>query len=153
MASILYSQQFFMLKCGRSYFGHGGSTIGRPLVFTFTKQHHADIVRKTLTLWDCNIHDYNQSVYELHVAGKVNVNAPRLDMSIDSYGFFDAQIYLTMNNVDMFIVDSIIEDDDGHIYLVNSPATFQPLFINNDMTVMHMNRLLNMDDVVSHPID
>lgn len=156
MKSILYTQEFYLLKNSKAYFGHvqQHNHVCKPLVFAFTKSKHAEIVRQTLRINPCDVEQYADSIFKVTPADIFESPCiiPQEGIDIECHSFFDVQIHLSMNNVEMFIVDSITEADDACVYMVQGKNDIKPLFINEDMRRLHLTRLLNTEDS-TEPLD
>lgn len=148
MKALLFSQQFYLLKNKVIYLGHQNTTPAtRPVVFAFTKSKYAEAVRQTLQLNECRVEQYADCIYKVKTVSPADAcKKSNTDMEIECHGYFDTQIHLSINNVDMFIVSSIIEADDASVYVVQTTKEVKPIFINPDMQRMHLNKLFNLVD-------
>lgn len=139
MQSIIYTRDVFMVRNDRSYLG----TMQHPSkVFAFTNPKHALDVCRLVHRSQVDVLPYCHNIYLIkHETSRVD----KEEMYIEAFGMLNAQIQLVMNNVEMFICDSIIEDDDANIYLVNRVSKPQPLYINEDIKKIHLNKLWQMN--------
>jgi hypothetical protein len=137
-----FTQDFFLIKKSNTYFGHINHTT-KPTVFAFKKQSHADSIRKQLSKYTSfSLDDHHTSSYKLtfdqkHPRPQVN------QVEVEQHGSMDLSIYVSLNGIQTHIVEDIIEDDEGSMYLVNHNASLDTIFVNSAMMRMHFNKLIS----------
>lgn len=154
MKSIIEStQKVHLMKQNNGYFGTVDYN-SKPMVFAFPKFKHVDNVMQTLRLNHVNVQQYSNDVFKVTMFDDVVKKSRKhefSDLVVENHRYLDAQVYLTMNNVGMFVVNNIIEDDDANLYLVSTQTTFQPVLVNNVSVHMNLHRMLN--NIVPHPFE
>lgn len=154
MKSILASShKVHLMKHNNSYFGTVDSN-SKSMVFAFPKMKYVEDVLQTLRHSHVNVQQYSNDVFKVSKCDDSIMNYRKQELNeivVESRRCLDAQVYLTMNNVGMFIVNNIIEDDDASLYLVSTQSTFKPVFVNNISMHMNLNKMMN--NIVSHPLD
>lgn len=140
-----YIQDFFLIKKSNTYFGHINHTT-KPTVFAFKRQSHADSIRKQLSKHTSfSLDDHHASSYKLTFDPHENKKHPRpqvTQIEVEQYGSMDLSIYVSLNGIQAHIVEDIIEDDEGSMYLVNHNASLETIFVNSSMMRMHFNKLI-----------
>jgi len=139
MQSVIYTRDVFMVRNATSYLG----TQQHPSkVFAFANPKHALDVCRLVHRSKIDVLPHCDNIYFIkHETHRID----KEEMYIEAFGMLNAQIQLVINNVEMFICDSIIEDDDANIYLVNRMSKPQPLYINEDIKKIHLNKLWQMN--------
>lgn len=146
MSKYLYD--FYLLKKGGKYFGHI-NYISRPTVFAFRKQRDLEKVKYNI----CNHVDYSidghnseyfQIIYEHQLDMKRRLNL----YEIERMGYIDMCLHITLNNVNLHIVDDVIEDDESNMYLMNCGTTVDPVFVNEMMTKLHLNKIISVQKIL-----
>lgn len=154
MKSILASShKVHLMKHNNSYFGTVDSN-SKSMVFAFPKMKYVEDVMQTLQHSHVNVQQYSNDVFKVSKCDDSIMNYRKQgsnEIVVESRRCLDAQVYLTMNNVGMFIVNNIIEDDDASLYLVSTQSTYTPVFVNNISVHMNLNKMMN--NIVSHPLD
>lgn len=141
MQSVIYTRDVFMVRNATSYLG---TTQQPSKVFAFTNPKHALDVCRLVHRSKIDVLPYCHNIYFIKHE-TLRIDKEKEEMYIEAFGMLNAQIQLVMNNVEMFICDSIIEDDDANIYLVNRASQPQPLYINEDIKKIHLNKLWQMN--------
>lgn len=140
-----FSQDFFLIKKSNAYFGHVNH-MTKPTIFAFKRQAQADRIRKELTKHTSfSLDDHQSSSFKLTFDTQENKKHPRPQISqveVEQYGSMDLSIYVSMNGIQAHIVEDIIEDDEGSMYLVNHNASLETIFVNSAMMRMHFNKLI-----------
>lgn len=141
----IFVQDLFLIKRPNAYFGHINHTT-KPTIFAFKRQQQADVVRKDLTYHRFLLEEHNTSSYKLtfvrEFSKKKHQHQHRVrPLEIEQIGTMDLSIYVAMNGVQAHIVEDIIEDDEGNMFLVNHSAKLEPIAINTNMLKMHFARL------------
>lgn len=139
-----YTQDLFLIRKARSYFGHI-NYVSKPTIFVFKKETHADAIRKRLTQNTFEIDDHQTATYKVSFTPVKQPSKWRIPSSqmlqVEYVGYFDLSIYVSLNSVNAHIVDDIIEDDEGNLYLVNHHNKLEPIHINDNMVKMHLQKL------------
>jgi hypothetical protein len=136
-----FTQDFFLIKKSNTYFGHINHTT-KPTVFAFKKQSHADSIRKELSRHTSfSLDDHHTSSYKLtfnHQATRKRFK----HLEVEQHGSMDLSIYMSLNGIQAQIVEDIIEDDEGSMYLVNHNTSLETIFVNSAMMKMHFNKVI-----------
>lgn len=140
-------QDFYIIKKSSKYFAHLNYTT-RPVIFAFRKQKNVEIVRDSL----CNhskfmIDDHNVDTYKITYEKPIEKNRRMKLYEVERMGYVDLNLHVSLNNIDVYIVDNIIEDDEANMYLMNCETKLEPLFINEMMVKIHLNKILNKETV------
>ena len=151
MSHHLYD--YYMLKKSGRYFGYTNYTTN-PVVFAFTKQKNIETVRNNLCCYskyriDNDISSVYKVTFEQPLETKQKFKSSSIE--IERMGYFDMNLHVTINNVDCFIVDDIIEDDDTNMYLVNCGTAIKPVFVNDSMVKKHLDRFINVEKINEDP--
>jgi hypothetical protein len=143
---MYHNCNFHVIKRKDCFIGNNSST-GKPTVFAFRKKYHAVKVKHWYDIYEYDIKPLDKDQYSM------NVHIPRRERSedciIETNGYFDTQIRMSLNNVHMFIVDDIIEDDDGNIFLFKRDDPLIPVEVTNKMYVTHLNYLYMLDKKIN----
>ncbi len=139
-----FIQDLFLIRKARSYFGHINYTT-KPTIFAFKKEAQADAIRRRLANNNFEIDDHQTATYKISFTPTKEPSKWRIPVSqriqVEHVGHFDFSIYVSLNCVNAHIVENIIEDDDGNIYLVNHHNKLEPIHINDNMVKMHLQKL------------
>lgn len=140
-----FTQDFFLIKKSNMYFGHINHT-SKPTVFAFKKQSQADSIRNELSKHTAfNLNDHQSSSYKLTFDRNESKKHPRpqlQQLEVEQHGSMDLSIYVSLNGLQAHIVEDIIEDDDGNLYLMNHNARLETICVNSAMMRMHFNKLI-----------
>lgn len=141
----IFVQELFLIKKPKAYFGHINHTT-KPTIFAFKKQHQADNIRKDLTYHKFILDEHDTSSYKLTFTRELNKKKHQHQhrvrpLEVEQMGTMDLSIYVAINGVQAHIVEDIIEDDEGNMFLVNHSAKLEPIVINTNMLKMHFARL------------
>lgn len=135
----------YLIRHDKGYLGHIHPQTNRSIVFAFRNLRHADEVTRKFNRTLCSVTEYTGNSYIVEedlINPKTKLDTAHYMMYTECYGVLNAHIHLSMNNVNMHIIDTMIENDDGDIYLMSSTQPPTPLFVNDDMIKMHFDRLL-----------
>lgn len=139
-----FTQDLFLIKKARSYFGHI-NYVTKPTIFAFKKEAHADAIRLRLAQNTFEIDDHQTATYKISFTPSKEPSKWRIPASqriqVEHVGHFDLSIYVSLNSVNAHIVENIIEDDEGNIYLVNHHNKLEAIVINDSMVKMHLQKL------------
>ena len=143
VAMSSFTQDFFLIKRSNTYFGHINHNT-RPIVFAFKKQSHADGIRKELSRYTTfSLDDHHTSSYKLTFNNQEKRKRPQVNqLEVEQHGSMDLSIYVSLNGIQAHIVEDIIEDDEGSMYLVNHNARIETIFVNSAMMRMHFNKII-----------
>lgn len=142
-----YIYDFYFLKRADRYFGHMNYH-SNPTVFAFRKPIDVEKVKNNL----CNyvkydIDDHHSGIFKIVYENPKNLNARRSFYEIERMGYFDMCLHITLNNLNVHIIDDIIEDDETNMYLMNCGTTMEPVFVNDMMYKMHLNKILSVQKI------
>jgi hypothetical protein len=148
MLSNLFLNDVFLLRHTQGYLGHShrGANVEKSKVFTFRNLRIAKEVASKLTHQPFVVSQYNEQVYQLQLTQKPVDWKPQ-ELEAECFGLLNAQIYLSMNNVDLHLVDNCFDSDDGDIFLVSTKPTSKVLkgmFINDDMLKIHLKKIVQL---------
>jgi hypothetical protein len=111
----------------------------KSTVFTFRKIYHAKRVKEWIDIYDYEVMKLKDDMFIM------SVGQPRKsrnhDHEIETSGYFDTQVRLEVNNINMFVVDDIIVDDMANIYLLNRGHKLVPIEVNNTLYLAHLEQL------------
>ncbi len=144
-----YIYDYYMLKKSGRYFGYTNYK-SNPIVFAFRKQKNIETIRDNICSYlKYNINDHTSNVYKIIYEQPLEIKRRTTISSfeIERMGYFDMNLHVTLNNVKVYIVDDIIEDDDRNIYLVNTGTVVDPVFVNDNMIRKHLEKFLDVIDV------
>lgn len=131
---------FHLIKVRNTYLGCN-HIHKKPVVFTFLNQEHANNVKDTVRQYKYKVEQVDVNVYKMNAVERLKRDISQVE--IEQAGLFDTQIHLTINGVDMFIVDHLVKDAKNNLHLVNDESNVEPLFINTDMQRMHLNKFVS----------
>jgi hypothetical protein len=93
------------------------------------------------------IDDHNVDTYKITYEKPIEKNRRMKLYEVERMGYVDLNLHVSLNNIDVYIVDNIIEDDEANMYLMNCETKLEPLFINEMMVKIHLNKILNKETV------
>ena len=146
----LYAQDFFVIRKSGKYFGHVNYQTN-PVVFAFRKHAHVEKVRQSVSKHNYKIDDHNASFYKVVYEPKMKVRPQQFE--VVSMGYFDLNLHISMNNVNLYVIDNIIEDDEANMYFVNCKTRLEPIFINDAMMRMHLNKIVTLNTNTVRQVD
>jgi hypothetical protein len=132
---------FHLIKVRNTYVGCNHSN-KKPVVFAFVSEQHVRKVQESMFDFKYETQQFEEKSYIMKPISAIEFNRNYLNIDIEEMGFFDTQLHLSMNNVDMFIVDSVYKDEMNNISLINLHSEVEPLFINDNMKRLHLNKLV-----------
>lgn len=138
-----------MLKKAGRYFGYRNYETN-PIIFAFRKQKNIETIRNNLCSYlkykiDNDISNVYKVTYEQPLELKKRSTTSSIE--IERMGYFDMNLHITLNNVNVCIVDDIIEDDDTNVYLVNCGTVMEPVFVNDNMIRKHLDKFVNVEKI------
>jgi hypothetical protein len=111
----------------------------KSTVFTFRKRYHAKQVKEWIDIYQYEVMKLKDDIFIMSV-GKPRTSRDH-DHEIVTSGYFDTQIRMGVNNVNMFVVDDIIVDDTANIFLLNRGHKLVPIEVNNTLYLAHLEQL------------
>jgi hypothetical protein len=147
MAQYLYD--YYLLKKSGRYFGHINYT-STPVVFAFRKPKNIEAIRENLCHYgNYKVDDNTSNVYKLTFEKRLDIRKRTLSSSyeIERMGYFDMNLHVTLNNINVHIVDDVIEDDETNMYLMNCGTVMEPVFVNDIMIKNYLNRFIDKEKI------
>ena len=143
-----YINDYYMLKKSGRYFGHINYT-SNPVVFAFRKQKNIEAIRDNLCLHrHYTIDDDTSNVYKVTFDKPLDIKKKNSSLyEIERMGYFDMNLHVTLNNINVHIVDDIIEDDETNMYLMNCGTVMEPIFVNDIMIKRHLNQFIDKEKI------
>jgi hypothetical protein len=132
---------FHLIKVRNKYVGCNHSH-KKPVVFAFVAEQHVRKVQESMFDFNYETEQLEEKSYIMKPVSTVKLNKNYFKSDVEQMGLFDTQLHLSMNNVDMFIVDTIYKDEMSNISLINLHSQVEPLFINDNMQRLHLNKLI-----------
>lgn len=144
-----YIYDYYVLKKSGKYFGHM-NYISSPVVFAFKKQKNIKSLKDNLCRYKhYTIDDNTSNVYKVTFEGK-RYTTKKNSVSpyeIERMGYFDLNLHITLNNINLHVIDDVIEDDEMNMYLMNCGTVMEPLFVNDVMIKRHLNKFIGKEKI------
>lgn len=138
-----------MLKRSGRYFGYT-NYVQTPVVFAFRKERNIETIRHNMFSYKNYTIDNDMSnVYKITYEQPLEIRrrSKLSPFEIERMGYFDMNLHVTLNNVQVHIVDDVIEDDESNLYLVNCGTEMTPVFVNDNMVKRHLNTFIGVEKV------
>lgn len=146
MSKYLYD--FYVLRRGGRYFGHINYQ-SSPTVFAFRKQKDLERIKYSIVNHvKYHIDDHNSDTFKIVYEHPIEMKQRHSLYEIERMGYIDICLHTSLNNVSLYIVDDIIEDDEANMYLMNCGTTMDPVFVNDMMKKIHLNKIINTQKVM-----
>ena len=139
---MYFNSTFHLIKDRNMYLGFKKPGYDVTL-FLFKKRKHAKAVKQSLDIFDYDIQYWQDDTFKMNVVSP-NLQSHKQRLSIEPVGYFDAQIHTKLNNLKMFVIDDVIEDDEVNIYLLNRDDVVIDFEIDKEMITQHLTNLYNL---------
>lgn len=148
LSNMMLNDVYLLKHDHHGYLGHPGHPGhgARSKVFTFRHLKTAKEVASRLARQPFVVSPYNEQVYQLQMAPRP-VDWKPCELHAECFGVLNAQIYLSMNSVDLHLVDNCFDSDDGDIFLVSAKPTskvLKEMYINEDMLKIHLKKIVQL---------